>query len=194
MHIPIRGPKCASKVDKTFNKYVCFINGIESIYSDEAQAFPHVVSFLETFAKKHKSILGRAQVVLLLPEHDVTEHVDYGYYYALHDRYHVVIQSEGSYMVSGDSKGFFKEGDVFFYENRVPHRASNDNKGERIHVIFDVMSKNPFVVFYKFILWKIRYKRYLNYSLFKDSGFLFNDKNSSTYLLEALRLCLEKLK
>lgn len=193
-HIPVRGPICASAYDRNFNKYNCFINGIQSKYTNESDNLPVVRNFLENFAKRHNYILGRAQVVLLSGLSEVFIHVDYGYYYALHDRYHLVISSKGSVMISGDTKKIFKEGDLFFYENRIPHSASNENQSERIHLIFDVMSANPFIIVYKFILWKILYKKYINYSLFKDSGYIFNDKNTLLYLLDALKLSLEKLR
>lgn len=194
-HVSLRYPVCApNNANKIVNKYHCFINGIESAYTKDSVHFPVVKDFLENFANMKGFMLGRAQIVLLAKESEVFTHVDYGYYYALHDRYHLVIESHGSKMVSGDEVGVFKNGDLFFYENRIPHSAENIGDSERIHLIFDVMSTNPIEVVYKFFIWKLLYKRYIDFSLFKDSGFVFNDKNSFSYLLEALRLITRGLK
>jgi hypothetical protein len=191
-NISLRYPVCApNNRNRIFNRYHCFINGIESAYTKDSESFPVIKDFLENFAHKKNVLLGRAQVVLLVGESEVSTHVDYGYYYALHDRYHLVIESEGSKMVSGKETAVFKKGDLFFYENRIPHSASNTGESERMHIIFDVMPTNPLVIVYKFFKWKLMYKKYIDFSLFKDSGYFFNNTNSSQYLLEALKLSLK---
>jgi len=48
-----------------------------------------------------------------------------------------------------------KEGDVWWFDNRVPHEAFNDSDEERIHVILDVLSLQSMGYFFLHaILWR----------------------------------------
>ena len=192
-HIPLRGPVTATRAkNRIFSKYQCFVNGIESINSKYAASLPKTMSYLEDFAKRNESVLGRAQVVLLSGNREVFTHVDYGYYYGLHDRYHLVIDSLGSEMESGGEVKTYTNGDLFFYENRLPHSARNTGDSERTHIIFDTISINPFIVIYKFFKWKVLYRKYIDKSIFYNSGQTFNERDSYVYLLEALRVLSKK--
>jgi hypothetical protein len=76
-------------------------------------------------------------VVRLKPWGEVYRHYDAGSYY-WRDRFHLVLQSTGSDMTSGDEACVYYPGDLFWFQNQVPHQAFNHSPHWRIHVIWDV--------------------------------------------------------
>lgn len=98
------------------------------------------LDFLETFAKNvGNGIIANASIASLNPNSDVKEHYDPGCYYMIRDRYHVVLQSEGSRQVFEEDEYFFEEGDIWWFNTKVKHSAYNNSNNPRIHLIFDVL-------------------------------------------------------
>lgn len=107
-----------------------------------SQEFKITMSFLKQFAKRRNAILSRAMIVKLLPNKQVYPHIDRGEYYEIRDRYHLVLSSKGSRMLSGEQEETFVTGDLFYFNNHVLHEAHNLSEEDRIHVIFDLLPKN----------------------------------------------------
>lgn len=126
----------------------------------EAAHFPTIVTWIYTFAERHAGWASRAQIVVLEPRKEVYLHADWGLYYALRDRYHLVLSSEGSVMISGTEEKLFKTGDVFFYPNKVRHGARNDSDSARIHLIFDLLPKNKWQQLSRFLRYLFVLKRH----------------------------------
>lgn len=102
--------------------------------------FPSLTSFLENFAKRINGKLSRINIVALKPGGRVYPHVDAGIYYKNRNRYHLVLQSpNGSRMLCGGEQSIWREGELWWFNNKLEHEAFNESKTEeRIHVIFDV--------------------------------------------------------
>ena len=123
--------------------------------------FPRTSAWIEEFIKRKKGRAGRASIVRLRPHGQVGRHTDGKLYYDLRHRYHLVVKSvEGSLLRAGDEEVRAMEGEVWWFDNQVPHEASNDSDEGRIHVIFDILSLRSVVYFFfHTVLW--RYPRLL---------------------------------
>jgi Aspartyl/Asparaginyl beta-hydroxylase len=111
------------------------------LHNEYARQFPHLVSWLQNFAKTvGNGTLQLARIVKLEARGQVYMHVDRGLYYLVRDRYHLVLQSVlGSKMQCGGQTSIWHPGQVWWFNNHIPHQAFNDSEHERIHVIFDVL-------------------------------------------------------
>lgn len=113
---------------------------IRSEDNPELLNFPELKKFLTEFAIKKKSIVGRINLTFLSSKDVLKLHVDDGDFYALHDRYHIAIQTTGTTIVCGDKKELFQDGDIFYLNNKEIHTGYiEDDSIERIHVIFDLL-------------------------------------------------------
>jgi len=75
----------------------------------------------------------------LKPHGQVYPHTDGGDYYRLRDRYHLVLSStQGSPMACGDEEVTMREGDVWWFDNKLTHSAFNTSGQDRVHLIFDL--------------------------------------------------------
>jgi aspartyl/asparaginyl beta-hydroxylase (cupin superfamily) len=110
----------------------------ESRYTTLSRSFPSVVSFIEEFADDVGAKLGRAKIVRLPPGHRVLPHRDRGEYYARRDRYHLILQSAGSWMRCGEEEVAMREGELWWFDNKEEHEARNESNRDRIHLIFDL--------------------------------------------------------
>ncbi len=106
-----------------------------------AERFPYLMGWLRDFASgTGRGSLQLARIVKLQAGGQVYRHVDAGLYYLLRDRYHLVLQSRsGSRMQCERQTSTWHPGEVWWFNNHVPHQAFNDSDDERIHVIFDVL-------------------------------------------------------
>lgn len=105
------------------------------------ELFPYTTSWVEKFSRDVGE-LARLMVVSLQPEGKVYAHFDAGEYYEIRDRYHLVLQSRGgSKMTSGDEEQIFREGELWWFDNKKMHQVVNQSIYPRIHVIFDVRPK-----------------------------------------------------
>ena len=94
---------------------------------------------MEDFAKHVGGTLSCAMIVSLLPHKQVYPHVDGGPYYKKRDRYHLVLLSSGSRMRSGGEEALFREGELWWFDNKTEHEAFNESDERRIHLIFDIL-------------------------------------------------------
>ena len=92
------------------------------------------------------SILGRCYIAKMIPGGTVYPHIDPGRYFDIHDRYHIVLQTNtgvsfscGEEKVPGDVETVrFEAGELWVFNNKVMHWASNKGDTDRIHIIMDV--------------------------------------------------------
>lgn len=119
---------------------------LSKIVSENYLAFQKTYTFLEEFADSLEGQLARAMIVTLKPKSQVYRHYDKGSYYAERNRYHLVLISSGSKMVCGDEQSVWREGELWWFNNKIEHEAFNESENERIHIIFDVLPKKRSVV------------------------------------------------
>ncbi|MEM7200704.1 MAG: aspartyl/asparaginyl beta-hydroxylase domain-containing protein [Planctomycetota bacterium] len=107
-----------------------------------AAALPAATAFVDRLARRVRGRTGRAAIVRLPPRGRVYEHTDFGLYYQLRDRFHLVLQSEaGSPLRAGPQQIHMREGELWWFENRIPHEAWNESaQQDRIHLIVDVLT------------------------------------------------------
>ena len=96
--------------------------------------FPIITSWLQ---KTFPAGLSWISIIKLLPEKEVYEHMDYGAYYRVRTRFHLVLKGRYSYTV-GDETIIAKAGTLFCFNNSLIHSAHNLENEDRIAVIFDV--------------------------------------------------------
>jgi hypothetical protein len=87
-----------------------------------------------------ESILRNFVVVdfLALPVGEIVgSHIDEGTYYLTKDRYHLSIQGKYEYTV-GDETTTIEPGTLFWFNNKLPHKAVNIGDNIRITFVFDV--------------------------------------------------------
>ncbi len=114
----------------------------ESRYTSVSRLFPKTRAFLEAIAAELDAEPGRAKYVCLQPGRRVYPHIDRGAYYALRDRYHLILRSPaGSWLKSGDEEVRMREGELWWFDNKQMHEAFNDGEAERIHLIFDLLPR-----------------------------------------------------
>ena len=103
--------------------------------------FPLTCETVEGFARSVAGLLGRVALVNLEPNGRVYPHIDTGYYYRVRSRYHLILQSAaGSRLNAGNEGVTMHEGELWWFNNRIPHEAYNSSDQDRIHVIFDLIS------------------------------------------------------
>ena len=69
-------------------------------------------------------------------------------------------------MISGGQKQIYREGDVWWFNNRVPHETFNDSDEERAHLIFDILPNNYLLRIKNLALWfywGVRFRRFWRY-------------------------------
>jgi len=135
--IPIRG-LVKSKINGRKRRDVQ-----ESRFTTSSKEFPVVVDFLKNIASEYNRELGRAKIVKLEAGCKVYPHIDRGEYYKKHDRYHLILKSsDGSFLSCCDEEIRMKERELWWFDNDKMHSAHNDSEEDRIHLIFDMKSKN----------------------------------------------------
>ena len=115
----------------------------ESRGMKHSRKFPETLSFCEQIAEEQTGNLGRATLVALRPKSKVYPHVDTGAYYAIRDRYHLVLFSpKGSCLTAGGETVVMQEGELWVFNNKVLHSAENNFNQSRVHLIFDVQPQH----------------------------------------------------
>ncbi len=110
-----------------------------------APCFPLLYVWVAEFAKSVRGEVSRLAVVRLNPNGTVHEHIDEGEYYLSRDRYHLVLISpDGSPMQCGDEELKFREGELWWFDNKATHMAFNNSDVGRVHVIFDVKPRRDY--------------------------------------------------
>ena len=92
-----------------------------------------VISYLSKYFKK----LRRCAFLALPVGGEVGIHIDEGTYYLTKDRYHLSIQGKYEYTV-GDETTTIEPGTLFWFNNKLPHKAVNIGDNIRITFVFDV--------------------------------------------------------
>ena len=103
--------------------------------------FKKTYIYLERFADDIGGQLTRVMVVALQPHAEVLPHSDEGRYYVDKDRYHLPIQTRGSLNVCDGETQTYKEGELWWFNNKKVHSAKNEGEIERVHIIFDIQPK-----------------------------------------------------
>jgi hypothetical protein len=108
-----------------------------------AKNFPQTLCLLEAFAAMLDGELSRAKLARLPPGAEVYPHIDRGEYYRQRDRYHLVIDSPfASTLIAEDETATLKTGELWWFDNKVLHSASNNTPSPRIHLVFDLKPKS----------------------------------------------------
>ena len=116
-----------------------------SQWTKMASRFPATVDWLKQIAPKLNGRLARATIVALQPGGRVYPHVDGGEYYRVRDRYHLVLSSPGgSLMLWDDAEVLYREGELWWFDNKASHAARNLSDQPRIHLIFDITPPSAF--------------------------------------------------
>ncbi len=103
--------------------------------------FQKTYKYLEDFADEKKSQLSTVMIVSLDAKEKVYPHIDFGDYYKKRDRYHIPIKTKGSINICDGEVQEYKEGEMWWFNNKKTHEAYNDSHEERIHIIFDILPK-----------------------------------------------------
>lgn len=103
--------------------------------------FIKTYDFLERFADEIEGQLSKVMIVSLAPYSRVYPHTDEGTYYLSKNRYHLPIKTPGSVNICGSEKQIYKEGEIWWFNNKKTHEALNLDKEERVHIIFDILPK-----------------------------------------------------
>ena len=99
-----------------------------TVYADRC---PRIYSWVEQFANELGGDLSRVSVVRLNPHGKVYPHIDEGDYYKVRDRYHLVLRSPGgSEMNSGDEQVVFRDGELWWFDNKAVHDAFEAHSAE----------------------------------------------------------------
>lgn len=107
----------------------------ETIFS---RRYPGTNALVTALARELGLALGRV-VLVKLPAHcQVYRHYDDDDFLKERDRYHVVLCcGEKNVLESGNNRFNVKPGELWFFDNKVMHRAVNPSSAPRIHIIFD---------------------------------------------------------
>ncbi len=92
-----------------------------------------IINYLGKYFKK----LRRCGFLALPIGEEVGFHIDEGTYYLSKDRYHLSIQGKYEYSV-GDETVIIEPGTLFWFNNKLEHRAVNVGNNVRITFVFDV--------------------------------------------------------
>lgn len=83
--------------------------------------------------------LGRCMITRLPPGATIPEHTDQGAPATYFSRYHLALQSPpGAINYSGDEAVQYRMGELWQFDNRVPHKIVNNSADDRIVVVMDV--------------------------------------------------------
>lgn len=114
----------------------------ESRWTTGSRLYPEARRFLKDLALEQDALLSRAKIVCLPAGRRVYAHIDRGAYYAVRDRYHLVLRSaRGSWLKVGDEEVRMREGELWWFDNNQIHEAFNDGDQDRIHMIFDLLPR-----------------------------------------------------
>ncbi len=120
------------------------LSAIDSTIYNE---FPNCRALIESAMQLiPEGILGRCYIAKMTPGKNVYPHIDPGKYFELHDRYHIVLKTNekvsfscGNENIENDVETVrFAPGELWVFNNKVTHWASNLGDTDRIHLIMDV--------------------------------------------------------
>lgn len=110
----------------------------ESVPSVYAKRFPVLLKAILGLADELAVGLGRVAVVMMQPYAEVYRHFDQETHLQGRNRYHLVLKAgKENLLESGDEVVNARPGQLWFFDNKVMHRAENRSPVPRVHVIFD---------------------------------------------------------
>ena len=115
------------------------LHGYDVIDAEEASLFPETFRWLHEMADRLLGHLQRAVILGLRPGSYVHKHIDLGSHYVCRDRYHLVVQSELSPTYVDGRWYEWREGELWWLNNKLPHGSHNPGKTARIHLQFDIL-------------------------------------------------------
>lgn len=114
-------------------------NETKCVWNEDILYYPVVEDLLSSI-KEAMAIneFGRIMLVNLLHNGKITEHVDEGLYSDTYSRVHLSILSKtGNIFYCGDESKHIQEGEICWFNHKVPHRVENNSDSDRIHLIID---------------------------------------------------------
>lgn len=85
--------------------------------------------------------LGRILIVKLKAGGQLTPHIDEGAYADHFSRFHLCLTGgNGNELVAGDESATFKPSELWWFDHKVNHLATNNSTQDRIHVIIDAVT------------------------------------------------------
>ncbi len=111
-------------------------------YTEFSKFFPCTLAILETLAAEFDGEIWVIFFVKLPSGNIVHKHRDIEEYFAIRDRYHIVLESTGSDMFVWDEHSIFYPWDFFWLNNDVLHYSENNSDIDRVHLIFDFLPKH----------------------------------------------------
>lgn len=118
---------------------------LSAIDTNQYILFPECKKLINSALKliDKSGILGRCYIAKMIPNAKIYPHYDPGKYFELHDRYHIVLQTnEGVSFSCGEKDNCetirFNVGELWVFNNKILHWASNNGNSDRIHIIMDV--------------------------------------------------------
>lgn len=114
-------------------------NGVhESEETAFSRKYPKTNALVTSLAQELGLALGRVVLVKLPAHHQVYRHYDDEESLEGRDRYHLVLScGECNVLESGNNRFNVKPGELWFFDNKVMHRAANPSGTPRVHIIFD---------------------------------------------------------
>jgi hypothetical protein len=83
--------------------------------------------------------LGRVLISRLAPGKTIPEHVDQGAPATYYKRYHLALKAEpGALNIAGGETVQYRMGELWWFDNSVPHSIVNNSADDRITLVMDV--------------------------------------------------------
>ena len=153
-----------------------------------AKMYPVLMDYLLSLSRERNGFLSRVLLGSIkneIPGKDYS-HIDTGYFYIFHDRYHLVLYSKGSTMTSGSVTHDFVTGDFFYINNKIKHNGGHSLPNEeRIHVFFDVLPRNILKIIRMYFIWFFNYD-----AQGKHTHSLWGKLYGIKYLMQAIYISL----
>jgi quercetin dioxygenase-like cupin family protein len=103
-------------------------------------AFPALKKLLHDTQEVIKKTILRAIIVKLKPGGHISAHIDQGPWAEKTDRYHIILSTNSCATLSVEDEEITGEpGEVWWFNKHASHRALNNGKTDRIHLIVDVL-------------------------------------------------------
>lgn len=124
---------------------------LEAVFKQiEAMDFPAAPRLMPAAGQLVQSVIdaigdveeiGRIMVVSLHVNGAIDKHVDEGAYADHYDRFHVALSSyPGNMFYVGDQQFEAKEGELWWFNHKLPHYVENKSIYDRWHLILDLVS------------------------------------------------------
>lgn len=115
---------------------------VDGIHESEevffSRQYPKTNALVTALAHELGLALGRVVLVRLPAHSQVYRHYDDEAYLQERDRYHLVLScGDRNLLESGNNRFNVKPGELWFFDNKVMHRAVNPSDTPRVHIIFD---------------------------------------------------------